>query len=187
MKESVHGVSRVICFSEQHNLTLPELGEGALVDLIDIWCQQYEELGQRYHWVQVFENKGAINGCSNPHPHGQLWASNAMPTLPRQEEHSQREYFEQQGTLLLLDYAVREYEIAERVVCQNADWVVVVPYWASWPFETLLLPLRAVSRMNDLSPGEKTNLAAILKMLTTRYDNLFKTSFPYSMGWHGAP
>ncbi|MEH6582938.1 MAG: UDP-glucose--hexose-1-phosphate uridylyltransferase [Halioglobus sp.] len=185
--ESVQGVSRVICYSPQHNLTMPEMGEGAIAELIAVWCQQYEELGQRYPWVQVFENKGAINGCSNPHPHGQVWASSVMPTLPAREDISQRDYFEQKGRHLLLDYAVRECEAAERVVCQNDDWLAVVPYWASWPFETLLMPLRAVSRMSELNAGEKANLASILKDLTTRYDNLFQTAFPYSMGWHGAP
>ena len=185
--ESAAGVSRVICFSQQHNLTLPQMSQPEIEALIAVWCQQYKELGAHYRWIQVFENKGAMNGCSNAHPHGQVWASDFLPSLPEREDSSQRQYFEQQGKPLLLDYAQRECETKERVVCKNDDWVVLVPYWASWPFETLLLPLRPISRMTELGPTEPRSLAAILKELTTRYDNLFNTSFPYSMGWHSAP
>ncbi len=185
--EAVAGVSRVICFSERHDLTLPQMDEAAIVSLIDTWCEQYRDLGQRFRHVQIFENKGAINGCSNPHPHGQVWASNSVPTLVERESERQRAYFARTGTPLLLDYLQRELVVGERVVCSNSDWVVVVPWWASWPFETLLLPRRAVSQLTQLAVAERHSLAAILAELTVRYDNLFTTSFPYSMGWHGAP
>jgi UDPglucose--hexose-1-phosphate uridylyltransferase len=159
------------------------------------------ELGQRYRWVQVFENKGAMMGCSNPHPHGQIWAGSALPNEPAKEDRQQRAYFEQHGRPLLLDYAELElgqavgkvanfsesWQLSERIVVHNDHWLALVPYWALWPFEILLLPRRHVLRLPDLQDQERDALAGILKRLLTRYDNLFATSFPYSMGWHGAP
>ena len=185
--ESVTGTSRVVCYSERHDLTLPLMTEAQIQALIGTWCDEYRVLMQRYCWIQIFENKGAINGCSNPHPHGQIWASNSLPTLVAREDQHQRDYFENKDSVLLLDYANRELDIDERIVCSNPSWVVVVPWWASWPFETLLLPLQSVARIIDLNNTQKRHLAEILKQLTIRYDNLFATSFPYSMGWHGAP
>lgn len=185
--ETVSGTSRVICFSERHDLTLPRMDREAILSVIETWCKQYTDLGERFRWVQIFENKGEINGCSNPHPHGQIWASDSLPTLVQQEDEHQRDYQARHGHNLLLEYGERELDAKQRLVCSNEHWLVVVPWWASWPFETLLLPRRAVSRMTDLSAPEKSSLAEILKELTTRYDNLFSTSFPYSMGWHGAP
>jgi UDPglucose--hexose-1-phosphate uridylyltransferase len=137
--------------------------------------------------VQVFENKGTIMGCSNPHPHGQIWALDALPNEARKEDEHQQAYFEQEGRPLLLDYAQLESDKQERTVIKNEHWLAVVPYWAVWPFETLLLPRRHVLRLPDLREAERHSLADILKRLLTRYDNLFEISFPYSMGWHGAP
>lgn len=185
--ETVAGTSRVICFSERHDLTLPQLDLSRIRQLIDTWCEQYNDLGDRFRWVQVFENKGAINGCSNPHPHGQIWASDSLPTLVARERERQKDYFDRGGSKLLCDYLARELDDGARTVCSNDDWVVLVPWWASWPFETLLLPRRSVATMLELSASERDSLAAILRELTIRYDNLFATSFPYSMGWHGAP
>jgi UDPglucose--hexose-1-phosphate uridylyltransferase len=185
--EPAAGVCRVLCFSERHNLTLPQMDMLGIVALIDAWCGQYRELGERFECVQVFENKGAINGCSNPHPHGQIWASNSQPTLIQKEDAEQREYFRRNGTRMLLDYAQRELESGDRVVCANDHWLAVVPWWAAWPFETLLLPLSEVARMTELAEFQRIALALILQELTVRYDNLFQTSFPYSMGWHSAP
>jgi UDPglucose--hexose-1-phosphate uridylyltransferase len=185
--EAVRGTSRVICFSERHDLSMAQMDEGAILAVIETCCHQYRDLGERFSWVQVFENKGAINGCSNPHPHGQVWASDALPTLVQREQQRQRDYYLRKNSNMLLDYAQRELAAGERVVCSNDHWLVVVPWWACWPFETLLLPRRAVAQMTKLSHPEKTALASILKQLTIRYDNLFATSFPYSMGWHGAP
>jgi len=138
-------------------------------------------------WVQVFENKGAVMGCSNPHPHGQIWATDLLPNEPTKEDQSQRIYFEQTGKPLLLEYAEVEAKNEKRIVVENELWLAVVPYWAIWPFELMLLPKRHVQRLPDLSAGERDALAEILKRLLTKYDNLFETSFPYSMGWHGAP
>jgi UDPglucose--hexose-1-phosphate uridylyltransferase len=155
--------------------------------VIDVWANQVTELGQRYRWVQVFENKGAIMGCSNPHPHGQIWTGSALPNEPAKEERQQRDYFEAHRSVLLVDYVNLEVARQERLVVENKDWVAVVPYWAVWPFEILLMPRRHVLRLPDLTYPERDNLADILKRLLTKYDNLFEVSFPYSMGWHGAP
>ncbi|RNF30789.1 galactose-1-phosphate uridylyltransferase [Massilia aurea] len=184
---SARGTSRVICFSPDHAKSLPQLPLPALRGVVDTWCEQAAELGASYRWVQVFENKGAAMGCSNPHPHGQVWATSFLPDLPAREDRLQRAYHAEHGRPLLLDVAEREAGARERVVVETAHWLAVVPYWAAWPFETLLLPRFPVQRLEDLNDEQRTDLALALKRLTTRYDNLFQTSFPYSMGWHGAP
>ncbi len=181
------GCSRVICYSPDHSKTLPELSLEEIEAVIHCWIAQYRELSANFAWVQIFENKGAINGCSNPHPHGQVWASTGVPTLPAREDSHQASYFSQHGQNLLLRYIELELADRSRVVLENADWLVVVPYWASWPFETLLLPKRPVQHLEQLSDTEQRHLAEILQALTIRYDNLFQCSFPYSMGWHCAP
>lgn len=178
------GEARVICFSPDHAKTLPELPLDALERVVDVWVEQVAELGQKYRWVQVFENKGAVMGCSNPHPHGQLWASNFLPTEVEAEDEHQRAYYAQHGRPMLVDYAQREAD-TERVVVDTEHWIAVVPYWAAWPFETLLLPKTHVSHLDQLSAAQRADLAVAIKQLTTRYDNLFQCSFPYSMGWHG--
>ncbi len=138
--------------------------------------------------MQVFENKGEVMGCSNPHPHGQIWASDALPTEIEAEDRHQRSYLERHGRPLLLDYARLELERRERLIVENEHWLALVPYWAVWPFETLVLPhARHIARITELTDGEKAALADLLRRLLTKYDNLFETSFPYSMGWHGAP
>ena len=184
--EASTGVCRVICFSPDHGKSLPLLAPQQLRAVVDCWADQTAELGDRFAAVQLFENKGAMMGCSNPHPHGQVWATAHLPQELATENARQRAYFAEHGRALLRDVATREAE-GERVVEANADWLAVVPFWAAWPFETLLLPRFAVQRMPQLTGGQRDNLAAILKALTTRYDNLFQTSFPYSMGWHQAP
>ena len=141
----------------------------------------------RYRWVQIFENKGAEMGCSNPHPHGQIWASDRLPTEIEKEDAYQRSYFDEHGKPLLLDVVEEELKKDERIVEKNSSWLAMVPYWAVWPFELLLLPRRNVKRLEEIDEQEKQELAEILKKILSRYDNLFQTSFPYSMGWHGAP
>ncbi len=185
--ESQSGLCRVICFSPRHDLTLPLMPVADVRRVVDVWAGQITELGQRYRWVQLFENRGDMMGASNPHPHGQLWAGSALPNEPAKEDRQQAAYFLEHGSPLLLDYAALEVSVGERVVVANEHWVALVPYWATWPFETLLLPRRHVLRLPDLTDAERDALAAILKQLLTRYDNLFEVSFPYSMGWHGAP
>lgn len=185
--DAVRGTCRVMCFSPRHDLTLPEMPAEAIRGVVDTWAAQTEELGKTYRWVQLFENKGEIMGCSNPHPHGQIWASDFLPNEILQEERNQLEYFQKHGTPLLAAYLEQELHSRERVVVENEHWVALVPYWAVWPYEILLLPRRHVLRMPDLTEAERHGLADILKRQLTRYDNLFQVSFPYSMGWHGAP
>lgn len=185
--QPVRGTSRVICFSPDHGKTLPELPQDSIQAVIKSWRDQVAELSKRYTWVQVFENKGAVMGCSNPHPHGQIWAQDRMPTQAEKTDRNLLNYQQEYGTNLLLDYVFRELGAGKRVVEQNDDWAAVVPYWACWPFETLVLPLRHLRHLNELDHLESQNLARILKRLLSRYDNLFRSSFPYSMGWHGQP
>jgi UDPglucose--hexose-1-phosphate uridylyltransferase len=184
---AVRGTTRVVCFSPQHNLTLPEMTLPDIRQVVDTWAEQITDLGQTYRWVQVFENKGAVMGCSMPHPHGQIWALDTLPNEPFKEDKQQRAYWDDNGRSLLVEYAQQEAEKQERIVVENAHWLVVVPFWAVWPFETLLMPRRHVLHLPDLADSERDALADILKQLLIKYDNLFETSFPYSMGWHGAP
>jgi UDPglucose--hexose-1-phosphate uridylyltransferase len=178
---AAHGTSRVICFSPDHSKTLPELSLAQIGAVIDTWAEQIAELGATYANVQVFENKGATMGCSNPHPHGQVWATDYLPQEVATEERTQAAM-----PGMLLELAEREAG-GLRVVVDTAHWLAIVPWWASWPFETLMLPRLAVQRLPDLTAEQRADLALALKELTARYDNLFQTSFPYSMGWHGAP
>lgn len=183
----VRGTCRVVCFSPRHDLTLPQMPVATIRSVVDVWAEQVTDLGETYRWVQVFENKGAAMGASNPHPHGQIWAENVLPNEIVKEDRHQKAWLQQHDRPLLVDYAELEAGQGERVVVENADWLAVVPFWALWPFEILLLPRRHVLRLPDLTSGERNSLAAMLKRLLTKYDNLFETSFPYSMGWHGAP
>lgn len=180
------GESRVICFSPDHARTLPELDLAAIEGVIATWAEQVADLGRSYANVQLFENKGAMMGCSNPHPHGQVWATDYLPNEIAIEDRTQRDWLAGNGASMLLALAEREAG-GPRVVVENDDWLAVVPFWAAWPFETLLLPRFAVARITDLAATQRASLARALKELTARYDNLFQCSFPYSMGWHGAP
>ncbi|MDX7997887.1 UDP-glucose--hexose-1-phosphate uridylyltransferase [Xenorhabdus sp. Reich] len=183
----VSGVCRVLCFSPDHSKTLPELALVQIRRVIDTWNEQIEELSQRYIWVQVFENKGEQMGCSQPHPHGQIWASDFLPDELAHKDALLRQYYRQQGTNLLVDYVEAERKDGSRTVVETEHWLAVVPYWAMWPFETMLLPKIHIRRMNELTEAQRDDLAVALKKLTSRYDNLFQCTFPYSMGWHFAP
>ncbi len=185
--ETVKGTCRVLCFSPRHDLTLPEMELHGIVEVINMWIDQYVELGATYRWVQIFENKGEIMGCSNPHPHGQVWAVDELPNEAVKEKLQQAEYYREHKKPLLSDYREKELEKQERIVLENDHWIVMVPYWAMWPFETLLLPRMNVQRLSDLSQDEIHSLADILKRHLSKYDNMFKVSFPYTMGWHNAP
>ena len=183
------GICRVVCFSPRHDLTLARMVLPDIRRVVDLWAQQVEELSENEEigYVQLFENRGAMMGSSNPHPHGQVWATRRIPTEPAKEDREQRAYFESEGAPLLLDYLNAELEAGDRVVVENRDWAAVVPFWAVWPFETLILPRRHRRHLVELSSEERDALAELLKRLLTIYDNLFETSFPYSMGWHGKP
>ncbi|MDQ7028024.1 MAG: galactose-1-phosphate uridylyltransferase [Anaerolineae bacterium] len=186
-QEAVEGTNRVICFSPRHDMTLAEMPVEEIRTVVNLWADKTTELGEIYQWVQVFENRGAMLGSSNPHPHGQIWTQNTLPNIPTREDHYQRYYKEEHQSVLLLDYAQLESERGERIVAENEDWIVVVPYWATWTFETLILPKTHIRRMPDTNDSQRDALADVLKRLLVKYDNLFEVSFPYSMGWHGAP
>ncbi|UTF60144.1 UDP-glucose--hexose-1-phosphate uridylyltransferase [Gilvimarinus sp. DA14] len=184
---AARGEARVICFSPDHSKSLPQLSQSELCGVIDTWSEQMAELGARYPWVQIFENKGAVMGCSNPHPHGQVWAQDCLPTEAEKIDRNLKEYYQRNNTNLLLDYVEREIDNNQRVVEVNQHWAVVVPFWACWPFEVILLPRFTALSFADLDAAQRQSLASILKLFLTRYDNLFQCSFPYSMGWRAAP
>ncbi len=184
--EGEEGACHVLCFSPRHDLTLALMSADAVRRVVDVWANETTHLGATYQWVQVFENRGEIMGASNPHPHGQVWAGTALPREAAKEDTAQARYRAESGGRLLLDYAAQESG-GPRVVEENDDWVVVVPFWAAWPYETLLLARHPVTRLPELTSTQRDHLSDILIRLLTRYDNLFGLSFPYSMGWHQAP
>lgn len=181
------GTCRVMCFHPKSNKTLPLMSPNEIRAVIDEWIKQYAELKIKYIWVQIFENKGDAMGCSNPHPHCQIWACSFFPSKPKNKNYYLKTYYEKYQSALLDDYVRKELEKRERIVIENPDWVVVVPFWAAWPFETLLISRNSNKRIDDLTDQQINNLSITIKLLTTKYDNLFQCSFPYSMGWHGAP
>ena len=183
------GICRVICFSPRHDLSLPELQPGEIRRVVDVWTEEYLALGARddIAHVQIFENKGQVMGSSNPHPHGQIWAQSSVPREPALESLRQREHFDRQHRTLLTDYLTLELRSGERIVCSNDGFVALVPFWAVWPFETIVVSRRPVAHLGELTDTERDQLADIVKRLTTRYDNLFGISFPYSAGIHQAP
>jgi UDPglucose--hexose-1-phosphate uridylyltransferase len=186
---SESGICRVICFSPRHDLSLPSLPVEEIRRVVDVWAAQYEELGARpeINHVQIFENKGEMMGASNPHPHCQVWAQQSIPMETQREGECMREHRARSGRTLLTDYLRLELDARERVVCENDGFVVVVPFWAVWPFETLVIARRPATTLSELTDAERDQLAEILKRLTIRYDHLFETSFPYSAGTHQAP
>lgn len=185
--EPATGECRVLVYSPNHQLTMAEFDHQQIVDVITMWQEQFEELRSQYEWIQVFENKGAMMGCSMPHPHGQLWATDYLPTLATKELENQKAYFAKHSSCMLDDYWQLESTKTERIVAENDDWIIVVPFWSSWPYETLLLNKCGFERLDDLSGNSRDSLARILKRILSIYDRLFGTSFPYSMGWHSAP
>jgi UDPglucose--hexose-1-phosphate uridylyltransferase len=187
--KSESGKCRVLCFSPRHDLTLGEMAAEEIRAVVDVWADEYRSLGNLpyINHVQIFENRGAMMGCSNSHPHGQIWATQTVPNEPRKEQESFAGYQRDHGSCLLCDYYALELATQDRIVCQNDSFLAVVPFWATWPFETLLLSRRHVADMAALDESERSALADTLKRLTTRYDNLFQISFPYSMGFHQRP
>jgi UDPglucose--hexose-1-phosphate uridylyltransferase len=183
------GICRVVCFSPRHDLTIPRMKVEEIRQVIDVWTEQYRELGAM-GWVkhvQIFENRGALMGASNPHPHCQIWANGTVPNLPARELAAQQEYNRDHRACLLCSYLRMELDKRERIVCENDGFVALVPYWAVWPFETMILSRRHISSFLELNDTERNDLAALMRSLTIRYDNLFTTAFPYSMGFHQQP
>ncbi|GEN74276.1 UDP-glucose--hexose-1-phosphate uridylyltransferase [Chryseobacterium hagamense] len=183
------GINRVICFSDNHSLTLPEMEPDAIKNVVEVWQRQYEELGSLdyINHVQIFENKGQMMGCSNPHPHGQIWAQSSIPSIISKTQENLKKYFEKNGTSLLEDYVKKELEAGERIILENEDFVAVVPFWAVWPYETMIVSKRKIENILHFSEAGKVSLASMIKDLTTKYDNLFEISFPYSAGIHQSP
>jgi UDPglucose--hexose-1-phosphate uridylyltransferase len=189
LSEAERGTCKVVCFSPRHDLTLARMTVPEIVDVVDIWVDQFIELGAlpSINYVQIFENRGEMMGCSNPHPHGQIWANETIPNEPRKEQGSQKAYSQRHGACLLCDYLQLELKDGSRLVVEEANFAALVPFWAVWPYEILLLPKTHLGDMRSLDASMRDGLADILKRLTTRYDNLFKSPFPYSMGYHQAP
>jgi UDPglucose--hexose-1-phosphate uridylyltransferase len=187
--EGESGVCRVICFSPRHDLTLAKMSVAEIRTVVDVWVDQCVELGSQNDigYVQIFENRGAMMGASNPHPHGQIWASRSVPNEVVAELGGQREYFEKNRSVLLYEYREMEESLEERIVALNESFVAVVPFWAVWPFEVMVLPRRHVAYLQSFTEAERSDFAAILKAVTATYDQVFNTPFPYSMGLHPAP
>ena len=184
--EGEPGTCRVVCYSPRHDLDMASMTPGGIRTVIDLWAEQTEELAADYRWVQVFENRGAAMGASNPHPHGQIWAGSALPNEAHKEDQRQRAHQKATGSILLMEYLAQELE-SERIVAQTEHWAAIVPYWAVWPFEMIVVPRRHVRWMPELLDGERDDLAELLADVLDRYDRVFDHPFPYSLGWHGAP
>ena len=186
--KSESGICKVICFSPQHNLTLPQMNIADIEKVIDLWQEEYKTLSQNtsIKYIQIFENKGEIMGCSNPHPHGQIWASSSVPLELSKETAQQKKYYQEYGSSLLSDYIDIELKKRERIVVENEHFIALVPFWAVWPYETMIVSKRQIQNIIEFSLEEKKAFAVILKELTIKYDNLFNISFPYSAGMHQA-
>jgi UDPglucose--hexose-1-phosphate uridylyltransferase len=187
--ESESGTCRVVCFSPRHDLTLSRMTVPEIDAVVNLWAAQHAQLGAQSstRYVQIFENRGEIMGCSNPHPHCQIWTNETIPNEPRKEQERQLAYRTAYGSCLMCDYLALEEQDGSRLICENGDFAVVVPFWAVWPFEALLIAKSHLADLPALSSRARTNLADILKRITIRYDNLFQVPFPYSMGFHQSP
>jgi UDPglucose--hexose-1-phosphate uridylyltransferase len=187
--KSERGICRVICFSPRHDLTVAELSPNEVKNVIDLWCLEYESLAKHEYvnYIQIFENKGAVMGCSNPHPHGQIWAQESLPVEPLKKHKQQLAYFQKHNKTVLEDYWKIEEEQKERIIFQDDHFVVLVPFWAIWPFETMIIPKRPMANITQMNEPEKLAFANAYRNIAIRYDNLFEVSFPYSAGIHQAP
>jgi UDPglucose--hexose-1-phosphate uridylyltransferase len=189
VSKSEPGICRVVCFSPRHDLTLSRLEHISILKIIDTWIDEFGELSKNdlINCITIFENKGELMGCSNPHPHGQIWAQYSIPNEVKKETVTQSEYYKEKKYCLLCDYLIHEKKKNERIIFENDDFIVLVPYWAIWPFETMIIPKAHNQNILQLDATERKLLAEALKEITVRYDNLFNTYFPYSMGIHQAP
>lgn len=187
--ESENGICRVVCFSPKHSLTLPIMSVEEIIKVINLWKKEFTFLGakEQINYVQIFENKGEVMGCSNPHPHGQIWAQRSIPEEILKKTREQKKYWETHQRSLLEIYLAQELQLKERILLENEDFVALVPYWAIWPYETMIIPKRKIKNIAAFNQREIRSFAEVLKTLTIKYDNIFKTSFPYSAGIHQAP
>ena len=188
-QEPERGINRVVCFSPRHDLTIPEMTDATVTEIVRTWQEQFTELGALPHinHVQIFENKGAVMGCSNPHPHGQIWSQSSLPTQVARTQKNLLEYHAKFRRSLLADYLAEELIRKERIILEHEHFVALVPFWAVWPFEVMILSRRHFTAITDMDDAETRDFAAILRRMTIRYDNLFNTSFPYSAGIHQRP
>jgi UDPglucose--hexose-1-phosphate uridylyltransferase len=189
LARSEKGLCRVICFSPRHDLTIAEMTSRSIRNVVDLWVTEYDKLSQQrdIHYIQIFENKGSVMGCSNPHPHGQIWAQESLPVEPEKKQRHQKIYFDKKGETLLTHYLSLEEKKDERIIFSNNHFVVLVPFWATWPFEAMIVPKRNMARITQMTEAERDAFADAYRRLACRYDNLFETSFPYSAGIHQAP
>ncbi|WP_066832639.1 UDP-glucose--hexose-1-phosphate uridylyltransferase [Rufibacter ruber] len=187
--ESERGICKVICFSPRHDLTLSDMAVEDIRKVVDLWQQEYLELGalDYINYVQIFENKGQVMGSSNPHPHGQIWAQSSVPVEPAKESAQQLAYYQENGRSLLADYVQLELEEKSRIVLENEHFMALVPFWAVWPFETMIVSKRHFQHLGQITDQEKDGYAEIMKRLSAVYDSLFEISFPYSAGLHQSP
>lgn len=187
--ETESGICKVVCFSPNHSLTLPVMEVEEIRKIVQLWKQEYEELGgtPNINYVQIFENKGDMMGCSNSHPHGQIWSQRSIPTEIQKKSKHFRDYWEQHKRSLLQDYLEQEMELDERILEKNDHFVALIPYWAVWPYEAMIIPRKHYAHIGLLNKEEELAFAEIIKKLTIKYDNLFETSFPYSSGIHQQP
>ena len=189
VSQAERGICRVGCFSPRHDLTLSGMTQTEIVAVIEMWRQQFADLGKHdfINYVQIFENRGAMMGASNPHPHCQIWGTSSLPNEPAKEQNSQRNYLQSHHQCLLCQYLQIEKSSGDRTIFENESFLVLVPFWAVWPFETLILPSQHVADLSELSTVQSRQLAAVLQKLASCYDRLFNTPFPYSMGFHQQP
>ncbi|QLE03025.1 UDP-glucose--hexose-1-phosphate uridylyltransferase [Galbibacter sp. BG1] len=187
--ETETGICKVVCFSPNHALTLPLMENEAITNVVKLWKKEYVELGaqEAINHVQIFENKGAVMGCSNPHPHGQIWSQSSIPEEVLKKQEQQKNYWEQKKRSLLQDYLEQELELNERILVTNEHFVALMPYWAVWPYEAMIIPRKHFQDIGQLNEAEEIAFASIIKKLTIMFDNLFETSFPYSSGIHQRP
>lgn len=187
--ESETGICKVVCFSPDHSLTLPLMKVEDITKVVGLWKKEYNELGATagINYVQIFENKGAMMGCSNPHPHGQIWSQKSIPTEVLKKSKHFKDYWQKNKRSLLGDYLEQELELDERILAKNEHFVALIPYWAVWPYEAMIVPRKHYQHIGQLNAEEEKAFAEIIKKLTTKYDNLFETSFPYSSGIHQMP
>ena len=187
--ESEAGTCKVVCFSPRHDLTLARMTVPEIVSVVNVWAEEHAELGSLpiVNYVQIFENRGALMGASNPHPHCQIWATSSIPNEPTKEHAGIAEYRRAEGRCLLCDCVEQEEKAQVRIIARNDSFLAVVPFWAIWPFEALVIARRHAGSLPDLDSRERDDLASLIKRLTSRYDNLFGLPFPYSMGFHQAP
>lgn len=187
--KSEKGICKVICFSPRHDLTIAEMARTQIEQVVELWVNEFTSLSkiENINYIQLFENKGSAMGCSNPHPHGQIWAQESIPVEVVKKSEKQLEYFQKTSKSLLREYLKQELEDGERILFENYHMVVLVPFWAVWPFECMIIPKRQSQDIAELSKDEKIAFAEAIKWLTIKYDNLFETSCPYSAGIHQAP